>query len=109
MALTVTDPIGYPLPIGDRFLTVREVVPDSAWVAAGEALTHEQLGFSKAPDWVEVQPTGGFVAEYDIANEVLLVYWVDTTVDGAAMAAVPDATDLDAFTFVVKSYGRFAG
>ena len=90
MGLSVSNPLDPPgpIPYGDRYMTVRNVVPDSSWLAAGEALTYGQLGFSKAPDWVEVQPTGGYVGEYDIANELLLVYWVDTTVDGAAMAAV---------------------
>lgn len=111
MGLSVSNPLDPPgpLPFADRYMTVREAVPDNSWLAAGEPLTYEQLGFSKAPDWVEVQPTGGYVGEYDIANEKLLAYWVDTTVDGAAMAAVVDTTDLSALTFVVKAYGKYAG
>lgn len=110
MALTVSNPLDPPgpIPFGDRFMTVRNVVPDSSWLAAGEALTYGQLGFSKAPDWVEVQPNGGYVGEYDITNELLLAYWVDTTTDGAALAAVVDSTNLSARTFVVKAYGKYA-
>ncbi len=110
MAFTVTNPLDPPgpIPYGDRFMTLRHVVPDSAWTALGESLTYGQLGFSKAPDWVEVQPNGGYVAEYDITNQLLLVYWVDTSVDGAALAAVVDNTNLSGRTFVVKAYGKYA-
>lgn len=111
MALTVSNPLDPPgpIPFGDRFMTLRNVVPDSAWLAVGEALTYSQLGFSKAPDWVEVQPLAGYVFAYDIANQVLLAYWVDTSTDGAAMAAVVDNTNLSGLTIVVKAYGKYAG
>lgn len=71
MALTVSKIAGReaPEPDGIGFRTVRKVVPDTSWLAAGEALTHEQLGFSKAPDFVEVYAeVGGYVAAYDITN-----------------------------------------
>lgn len=73
MAVTVTDPIEYPLPVGDRFITVRQVDFDSSYPAGGEAVTLAQLGFSRAPDWVEIVPKSGFEFEWDAANKKIKV------------------------------------
>lgn len=96
-----------PARAGNGFMTVRNFSFDSSYPTGGESLTYAELGFSKAPDWVEVVPKAGFVFEYDIANQKLKAYWVDTTVDGAAMAEVVNATNLSAVTnVVVKAFGR---
>ena len=76
-----------------RFVIV-EVDFDGSYPTGGEALTAATLGLTEV---VHVIPTAkaGFVFEYDYTNSKLLAYWVDTTVDGAAMAEVADTTDLD--------------
>ncbi len=104
MALTVADLYG-PAPHPGGWAVCKKITPDTAWVQAGEALTWAQLGFSRAPDRVTVDPVGGYVFTYDITNQVLLAYWVDTSTDGAPLAAVPDSTNLSSLTVYVEAVG----
>ena len=60
------------------------------------------------PTDVRIAPTAGYTFEMDYTNKKILVYWVDTTVDGAAQAQVADTTDLAALTGVrVVARGKY--
>lgn len=74
------------------------LTPDSSWLAAGEAVTPGDLGFKVILGVVCLAGSGGYVWDWDAANNKILAYWVDTTVDGAPLAAVVDATNLSAVT-----------
>jgi hypothetical protein len=110
MALAVTRLFG-PVAIGDRYMTVSKVDFDSSYPTGGEALTPQDLGFAASTDeQFHVLPTtsGGYVVKYDHSGQKLLAYWVDTSVDGAAMAEVVNTTDLSGVTAVrVTAFGRF--
>lgn len=110
MALTVSQ-IVKPIPVGDRWLTISTIGFDSSFAAGGEALTRATLGFSSAADAsfaVIAGSVGGYVLEYDLTNQKLLAYWVDTSTDGAPMAAA-DTADLSLLTAVVVAFGKFRG
>jgi hypothetical protein len=64
----------------------------------GVALTSTILGTGPVLD-VLVFPAGGYVPSYDRATGKVLVYWVDTTTDGAPLAEVTAATNLAAVSF----------
>jgi hypothetical protein len=107
--LTVTRVAG-PYSIGDRWQTVSTATFDSSYLTDGESLTKAQLGFASTTDPefnVTAQPTAGYVAEYDHTNSKLLLYWVDTTVDGAALAQVASTTDVSAVVVRVVATGKF--
>lgn len=110
MALTVTDPVGFPISLGSRYLNIRHVDFDTSYPTGGEPLTFEDLGFSRAPDVVIALPKTR-VFEYDSANEKLKAYEGDysNAADGP-LVEVPNATDLSAHTDVVVlaigQYGR---
>lgn len=106
MAVTVADVIG-PAPYLDRWMVVKQVTFDNSYAGAGgEPLTHAQLGFRSAPDYVKVSPpTSGHVVAYDNAAEKLKAMWVDTTVDGAPLAEVAGTTDLSAVSVYVEAVG----
>lgn len=112
MALSVTrfiDPPG-PISFGSMWMQVRKIAFDASYDTGGELLTKEQLGFSKAPDWVEIVAKGGYLFEYDAATEKVKVYRFDydAVADGAAIE-VTAAVNLSAVTDVlVKAYGRWA-
>lgn len=112
MALSVTKISGreHPEPDGAGFRTVRKVDFDSSYPTGGEAITDAQLGFSKAPDWVEIEPKSGYVFEYDGTNDKIKVFMADydAVADGALIEA-NNTRDLSAVTgVIVKAYGRHA-
>lgn len=78
-----------------RRMHVYNLAFDDAYPTGGEALTANQVGLHRI-DEAFIPPAGGFTFEWDQANGKVLAYWVDTTVDGAAMAQVPDTTDINA-------------
>lgn len=113
MALTltkITDMPG-PVPFGDRWITVRKVAFDSSYPTGGESLTTSELGFSKAPDWVEIEPKNGYVFEYDATNQKIKAFQGDNANAAAApLVEVANTTNLAAVTdVIVKAFGRFAG
>jgi hypothetical protein len=74
---------------------VHEITFDDSYPTGGEALTANTIGGgSVVAAFFEVED--GYVFRYDKANSKVLAYWVDTTVDGAALAEVADTTDLSA-------------
>ena len=114
MAVTVADVIG-PAPFLDRFAVVKKVTFDNSYAGAGgEALTHAQLGFTAAPDYVKVHNNtpSGHLVEYDNTNEKLIAYWnKDPAAAGGADIAFPEVagtTDLSAVSVYVEAVGYHA-
>ena len=74
------------------------LTPDSSWLAAGEVVDPDDLGFNVILGLVCIADGGGYVWTWDPTNLKVLAYWVDTTTDGAPLAAVVDTTDLSGVT-----------
>ena len=70
---------------------------DSSYPTGGEAFSLAGIGMTRL-DRLDLEPAEGFVGEWDASKTApkVLLYWVDTTTDGAAMAQVVDTTDVSA-------------
>jgi len=77
---------------------------DSSYATGGEALAAADLGFSRIIS-VQVNPSAGYVFEWVASTGKIKAYWVDTTVDGAAMAEVTATTDLSAVAPTIEVLG----
>lgn len=88
---------------GRRRVHVFEVDLDASYPTGGESLGLAALGVQNQANATvfvtQVAPVdAGYVFVYDAADDKLVVFWVDTTVDGAALAEVADTTDLSDVT-----------
>lgn len=72
---------------------------DSSYPTNGESITTIADKFATVYG-VLVSPASGYTFEYDIANKKVKAFWVDTTVDGAALAEVANTTNLSALSAV---------
>lgn len=68
---------------------------DDAYPTGGEAITPNSVGLTRIDDAI-IAPTAGFIFQWDRTNSKIKAFWVDTTVDGAAMSEVVDTTDINA-------------
>ena len=112
MALTVTKIAGResPEPDGRGWLTFRSVAFDASYPTGGEAISDAELGFSKAPDFVDIPPKSGYVFEYVASTKKIKVYVEEAVAAGGPLLEAGNTTDLSALTGVlVKAHGRFAG
>ena len=76
---------------------VIDVTFDSSYPTGGETLDFTTLGFDTVLAVIPAgKTTGGYEFAYDYGNSKIIAYWVDTSVDGAAMAQVANTTDLSA-------------
>ena len=68
---------------------------DSSYPTGGEAITLGALGLSTLKALYPF-PFAGFVSAWDGSKTApkVLLYWVDTSTDGAALAQVTDETDV---------------
>lgn len=108
MALTVTDPLKFNIPIGDRWLTIREVDFDNSYPTGGEPLTYKQLGCAVAPDIVIALDRLGFSFEYDKTNQKLKAL-CPGVVTGAAGAGTLDDFPMSGVGATAASIGLTAG
>jgi hypothetical protein len=74
------------------------LTPDTSWLAAGEVVDPDDLGFTEILGVVCLANGGGIVWTWDPTNIKILAYWVDTSTDGAPLAACPNATNLSTIT-----------
>lgn len=89
-------------------IVVVDITFDSSYPTGGEAFDIQTLGLSEA--WYvsvdQIAPdTTSLVVRWDYATAKFIAFWVDTTVDGAAMAEVVNTTDLSAVTVRAFFYG----
>lgn len=104
MALTVD--VVKQTVFGDMKVSIVDVTPDNAWLAAGEALTAAQCGLSSITTAL-IEQVGGIVWRYDYTNSLLLAYYADysSATDGALIAVANDV-DLDANTVRITVIGQ---
>lgn len=104
MALTVTQ-LGRTNITGNRLTVALKVVPDSSWLAAGEALNLTQYVPVLETVLVDSDP-GGYVWSFDRSAAKLLAY--EAGADGASLDAVADSTDLSGQTLFITVTGTRA-
>lgn len=84
--------------VGSRKVTRLRVTLDSAYPTGGEAFNPRNFGCDHVVDIVRItqrEPVDvAYVFVYDHAAAKIVAFWVDTTVDGAALAEVANGTDL---------------
>lgn len=104
MALTVN--ITYRDRDGQSHRSYADITFDSSYPTGGEALALTTLGLARHLREIRFsEVSAGYQLEYDRTNEKVKAYWVDTTVDGAAMAEVANTTDLSTLTAKVVAIG----
>lgn len=91
-------------PDGPNVAKIVTVTMDSSYATGGEAVTAADCGLSRIVQFA-LEPNAGYVPEYDHANSKVKAFWVDTTVDGAAMAEVVATTNLATVVFRGKVVG----
>ncbi len=104
MALTVTQ-LGRTNITGNRLTVALKVVPDSSWLAAGEALNLTQYVPVLETVLVDSDP-GGYVWSFDRSAAKLLAY--EAGADGASLDAVADSTNLSGQTLFITVTGTRA-
>lgn len=94
------------LKLTNERMNICTVAFDDSYPTGGEAVTAEQLGLTVV-DAVIPLSAGGYVSEYDEANEKLLVYYGnnDGTADGP-LVQVANETDLSELTVKVIAIGK---
>ena len=90
---------------GDVFIR-RGTVNLGTYATGGIAITRSDLSFAVSVVDLDVRPTDGYVFTWDKTGGKILAYWVDTSVDGAPMAEVPDSTDLSGTDARFRAEGR---
>lgn len=105
MAASVSVVTGPEVPGNRKFVTA-DVTFDSSYATGGEAISVSSLGLTRL-DFMWVSPDDGYLAQWDgsLTAPKIKLFWVDTTVDGAAMAEVASTTDVSAVTVKVFAFG----
>lgn len=103
MALTLGTPSRNT--VGARQQVRIAVTFDSSYATGGETFSAAAAAGLTVVEEVRVDPSGGYVGQYIPSTGKILVRWVDTTVDGAALAEVASTTNLSAVTFNVVVTG----
>jgi hypothetical protein len=106
-APTFIQPLAGDETANGKFVVV-DLTFDSSYPTGGEAFDVAQLGLSEV--WFAVidatAPSAtSYQFRYDKVNGKIQAYWVDTSVDGAALAEVADTTDLSTVTVRALFYG----
>jgi hypothetical protein len=83
--------------VGDLRYRVVDVTFDSSYPTGGEASAPSAYGLTDIICLIPLTASG-YTPEYDDTNSKIKMYWVDTTVDGAALAEVANTTNLSAVT-----------
>jgi hypothetical protein len=105
MAASVSVVTGPEVPGNRKFVTAN-VTFDSSYATGGEAISVSSLGLTRL-DFMWVSPSDGYIAQWDgsLTSPKVELFWVDTTVDGAALAEVASTTDVSAVTVKVFAFG----
>jgi len=106
MAATVTlstEPINF----GGGLLFVHGTITmDSVYPTGGEAVTPGQFKGGAIRRLNLFASTTGIVPAWDSTNSKVMAFWVDTTVDGAALGEVANSTNLATTVFPFTAYLR---
>lgn len=92
-------------PGGVRFILV-SVTPDASYPTGGEPVTPALFGFASQIYFAEGVSLGGITWRYIPATGKIKAFWVDTSVDGAALAEVASTTDLATDVVQIFAIGR---
>lgn len=91
---------------GGRRQSITNVALDSSYPTGGEAVTAANLGLTSVAGAV-CQASGGYMAEYDITNSKLKMYYADYDATGdGPLIEVPNATSLATVTVTIIAWGR---
>lgn len=98
MAAVVTFNTTAPEPIwigNGLIMQIGTIAMDSNYPTGGEAVTAAQFkGGAIVQLILGIDPVTGIAASYVASTGKIKCFWVDTTVDGAALAEVVDTTNL---------------
>jgi hypothetical protein len=89
---------------------INHVVASSSenYATGGITCTANQLGLSRVQAaFVAALPLAGgaYVGNYNVATGKISLYWVNTTVNGAALAEIPNATAIGATVYNIIAFG----
>jgi hypothetical protein len=103
---TGTNPGRNHAPFGSRPHAHLRLTFDSSYPTGGEAVDFKRYaGFTPAVVWFSQRaPTTG-AYNFVYSGGTIRVFWVDTTVDGAAMAEVANTTNLSTLVVDVLLLG----
>lgn len=90
---------------GYQVMKVVAITMDSSYATGGESVTAAACKMGKIDTLLPIAHAG-YVPVWDSANSKILAYWVDTTVDGDALAEVTATTDLSAVVFPAIVIGK---
>ena len=90
---------------GNFYQQVSEITFDNSYPTGGESLTPRELGLNVI-DFMEIESVGGYMFQYDHANQKIKVF-TPTTGGASASAAeeVANATDLHTLVTRIKATG----
>jgi len=98
MALSVST-TSFGVPGAEKFST-GTITFDSSYPTNGESLTAANLGFPTAVRFIAIEPTDGYVFEYNYADSKVIAYRsaavASTPAAAAALAEVGNTVDLSA-------------
>ncbi len=106
MAATVTlseNPINFG---GGMLFVTGTITMDSSYPTGGEAVTPGQFKGGAIRRLNLFASTTGIVPAWDSTNSKVMAFWVDTTVDGAALGEVANSTNLATTVFPFTAYLR---
>lgn len=105
MAASVSVVTGPEVPGNRKFVTA-DVTFDSSYATGGEAISVSSLGLTRL-DFMWVSPDDGYLPQWDgsLTAPKIKLFWVDTTVDGAALAEVASTTDVSSVVVKVFAFG----
>lgn len=81
---------------GNFYQQVSEITFDNSYPTGGESLTPRELGLNVI-DFMEIESTGGYMFQYDHANQKIKVF--------TPAAEVANATDLHTLVTRIKATG----
>ncbi len=106
MAATVTlseNPINFG---GGMLFVTGTITMDSSYPTGGEAVTPGLFKGGAIRRLNLFASTTGIVPAWDSTNSKVMAFWVDTTVDGAALGEVANSTNLATTVFPFTAYLR---
>lgn len=89
---------------GRTRVRIVDVTFDNSYPTNGESFAPSDVGLHEIDAVIVTGDTGGYVVQYDRANEKLVAY--EAGADGAALDEVANTTDLSSVTITAIAIGR---